>query len=268
MPKCCAWSEGKDAITLKSDDGNSGLFGGTPGVASVDTGRGELATAPDGSLWIAYSGPHRERDVSASALIDKTLAPGSLARCHRLYRRAGRSGGHADGAASRRRKCMPKPPRIFCWTRRCAGRLRRRRRSCCAWRCSGSAASSSSRGSACAGPGCSCCASSPGSSTVSWRLYANQHVLFDALGPSLALAAVWLAGASVRGFEIARMRNRLKLAFADVAAGAHHRADRAQSPAHEARRRKPHRDLPGLRRARVCRACRRRSAAIRPPSRG
>ncbi|MDE2492377.1 MAG: CHASE2 domain-containing protein [Alphaproteobacteria bacterium] len=71
-------TEGKDAIVLKSNDGNTGLFGSAPGVASVDVEHTDLATTPDGALWIAYAGPQADRDVSVSALVDKTLAPGSL----------------------------------------------------------------------------------------------------------------------------------------------------------------------------------------------
>ena len=69
---------GKNAITLNSDNGNSGLFGGAPAAASVDTARGELPTAPDGSLWLAYSGPHAERDISAAAIADKSLPADTL----------------------------------------------------------------------------------------------------------------------------------------------------------------------------------------------
>jgi len=103
--------EDKSAITLKSDDGNSGLFSRAPGVASVDTARGELATAPDGSLWIAYSGVHPERNVSASALIDKTLAPGAL-RGAIVYIGAPDELVETPAGPVRWPKCMRKPPRI------------------------------------------------------------------------------------------------------------------------------------------------------------
>jgi len=205
---------GKDAITLKSDDGNGGLFGGAPGVASVDTGRGELATAPNGSLWIAYSGPRREREVSASALIDKTLAPGSLQGAI-IYIDAPddlvdtpmgplpAAEVHAQAAenllldTALRRPASAVQAELLCLALFGLGCVLVFARLGMHW----------------AGLFVLCVIA--GLCTVSWRLYANQHVLFDALGPSLALAAVWLAGASVRGFEIARMRNRLKLAFAD-----------------------------------------------------
>ena len=206
--------ESKDAITLKSDDGNSGLFGGEAGVASVDTGHGELATAPDGSLWIAYSGPHSERNISASALIDKTLIPDSLQGAI-VYIGAPddlvdtptgprpAAEVHAEAAenllldTALRRPASAAEAELLCLTLFGLGCVFVFARLGMRW----------------AGLFVLCIVA--GVSYVSWRLYANQHVLFDALGLNLALAAVWLAGAGARGFEIARMRNRLKLAFAD-----------------------------------------------------
>jgi adenylate cyclase len=207
--------EGKDAITLKSDDGNSGLFGGEPGVASVDTGRGELATAPNGSLWIAYTGPHTERNISASALIDKTLAPDSLQGAI-VYIGAPddlvdtpmgprpAAEVHAEAAenllldTALRRPASAAEAELLCLALFGLGCVFVFARLGMRW------------------AGLFVLCTIAGVSYVSWRLYANQHVLFDALGLNLALVAVWLAGASARGFEIARMRSRLRLAFADA----------------------------------------------------
>ncbi len=208
-------AEGKDAITLKSDDGNGGLFGGTPGVAAVDTGRGELATAPDGSLWIAYSGVRPERNVAASALIDKTLAPNSL-RGAIVYI------GAPDDLVD-----TPTAPRPVAEVHAEAAEnlllgtaLRR----------PASAAQAELLCLALFGLGCVLVFARLGMrwaglfvlstiaavSYVSWRLYAGEHVLFDALSLNLGLAVVWLTGAGARWSEIARSRNKLRLAFADA----------------------------------------------------
>src|SRR3569833_3758892 len=58
----------KKALTLKSDDGDTGLIGSAAGIASVPVENAAVPTAPDGSLWIAYSGDRPERHISAAAL--------------------------------------------------------------------------------------------------------------------------------------------------------------------------------------------------------
>jgi adenylate cyclase len=206
---------GRDAITLKSDDGNSGLFARAPGVASVDTGRGELATAPDGSLWIAYSGAHPERDISASALIDKTLAPDALrgaivyigAPDELVDTPAGPrpvAEVHAEAAenlllnTALRRPASAAEAELLCLALFGLGCVFVFARLGMRW------------------AGLFVLCTIAGLSYVSWRLYAGEHVLFDALSLDLGLAAVWLAGAGARGFEIARSRSRLRLAFADA----------------------------------------------------
>lgn len=208
-------AEGKDAITLKSDDGNGGLFGGTPGIAAVDTGRGELATAPDGALWIAYSGVRPERNVAASALIDKTLAPNSL-RDAIVYIGAPDdlvdtptalrpvAEVHAEAAenlllgAALRRPASAAQAELLCLALFGLGCVLVFARLGMRW------------------AGLFVLGTIAGVSYVSWRLYAGEHVLFDALGLNLGLAAVWLTGAGARWSEIARSRNKLRLAFADA----------------------------------------------------
>ncbi|MDE2132977.1 MAG: adenylate/guanylate cyclase domain-containing protein [Alphaproteobacteria bacterium] len=208
-------AEGKDAITLKSDEGNGGLFGGTPVVAAVDTGRGELATAPDGSLWIAYSGVHPERNVDASALIDKTLAPDSL-RGAIVYIGApddlvdtptalrAVAEVHAEAAenlllgVALRRPAAAAQAELLCLALFGLGCVLVFARLGMRW------------------AGLFVLGTIAGVSYVSWRLYAGEHVLFDALGLNLGLAAVWLTGAGARWSEIARSRNKLRLAFADA----------------------------------------------------
>ena len=58
----------KKDLALKSDDGDTGLIGSMPGVAAVPVQNADVPTAPDGSIWIAYSGDRAERHISAAAL--------------------------------------------------------------------------------------------------------------------------------------------------------------------------------------------------------
>ena len=207
--------EGKDAVTLKSNDGNSGLFGGAPGVASVDTGHTDLATTPGGSLWIAYSGAQAERDVSAADLADKTLPPGSLNGAI-VYVGAPDdlvdtplglmpvAEVHAEAAenlllgTALRRPASASEAELLCLALFGLGCVFLFARLGVRW------------------AGLFVLCTIAGVSYVSWRLYAGEHVLFDALGLNVGLAAVWLAGAGARGLEIAASRSRLKLAFADA----------------------------------------------------
>jgi adenylate cyclase len=206
---------GKTAIMLKSDDGNGGLFGRALGVASVDTARGELPTAPDGSLWIAYSGVHSERDIAASALIDKTLsadalhsaivyigAPDELVETPTGPRPVAEV--HAEAAENLLlNTALRRPPsaaeaELLCLALFGLGCVFVFARGGMRW----------------AGLFVLCIIA--GVSYVSWWLYTSEHVLFDALSLDLGLASVWLAGAGARWIEIARSRSRLRLAFADA----------------------------------------------------
>ncbi|MDE1937725.1 MAG: adenylate/guanylate cyclase domain-containing protein [Alphaproteobacteria bacterium] len=207
--------EGKDALVLKSNDGNAGLFGSAPGIASVDTGHTDLAMTPGGSLWIAYSGMQAEREVSASALIDKTLAPGSLSGAIVYV-------GSPDDLVDTPLGLMPVADvHAEAVENLLLGTALRRPASaaeaellCLALFGLGCVFIFARLGVRWAGLFVVCTIA--GVSYVSWQLYAGEHVLFDALGLNLGLAAVWLAGASARGLEIAVLRSRLKLAFADA----------------------------------------------------
>ncbi|MDE2501109.1 MAG: adenylate/guanylate cyclase domain-containing protein, partial [Alphaproteobacteria bacterium] len=207
--------EGKDALVLKSNDGNAGLFGSAPGIASVDTGHTDLAMTPGGSLWIAYSGMQAEREVSASALIDKTLAPGSLSGAIVYV-------GSPDDLVDTPLGLMPVADvHAEAVENLLLGTALRRPASaaeaellCLALFGLGCVFIFARLGVRWAGLFVVCTIA--GVSYVSWQLYAGEHVLFDALGLNVGLAAVWLAGASARGLEIAVLRSRLKLAFADA----------------------------------------------------
>jgi adenylate cyclase len=208
-------AEGKTAITLKSDDGNSGLFGGAPGIAAVETTHGELATAPDGAFWIAYSGPHSERNVSASAVADKSLAPGALRDAIVFI-------GAPDDLVDTPTGLRPiAEVHAEATEDLLLGTVLRRPASaeqaellCLALFGLGCVFIFARLGVRWAGLFVACAIGAIG--YVSWRLYAAEHVLFDALGLSLGLACVWLGGAGARTWEISRLRSRLRHAFADA----------------------------------------------------
>ena len=206
---------GKNAITLNSDNGNSGLFGGAPAAASLDTARGELPTAPDGSLWLAYSGMHAERDISAAAIADKSLpadalrgaivyigAPDDLVETPMGPRSVAEV--HAEAAenlllgAALRRPAAAGEGELLCLA--LFGL-------CCVFLIA-------RLGVGWAGLFVAGTVTAAG--LVSWRLYSSQHVLLDALGPCIGLAAVWLAGAGARGLEVAKLRAKLRQAFASA----------------------------------------------------
>lgn len=207
--------EDKSQLTLKSDDGHSGFFGGQPGVVSVDTSRGALPTALDGSIWLSYAGPHDQRAVSVSALIADKLAPDAL-RDAIVYI------GPPDELAE-----TPMGPRPVAEVHAEAaenillGSVLRR------------PASAEQGELLCLALLGFCCALfiarlgvrwaavlvlGIGAATtyISWRLYLGEHVLFDAASLSAGVGAVWLSGAAARGVEILRTRIRLQRAFTDV----------------------------------------------------
>jgi adenylate cyclase len=207
--------EDRNAVVLKSDDGDRGLFGGRPGVASVETKKGDLATAPDGSIWIAYAGARSERTVSASALAERKLAPAALQGAI-VYVGAPDelvdtplglrpvAEVHAEAAENLllgivlRRPASAEQAELLClllFGFGCVfviGKLGVR------W------------------AGGFVLLVMAGTTYVSWRLYAGDRVLFDSMSLGLGLAAVWLTGFAVRSWEILRTRSRLKHAFAEV----------------------------------------------------
>jgi adenylate cyclase len=208
-------SENKPALTLRSDDGKSGFFGGQPGVAAVETSEGPLATAPDGSIWMAYAGADARRAISAASLVTGQLRPDAL------------SGAIVYIGAPDELVDTPLGMRPVVEVHAEAaedlllGTVLRR---------PASAAQAELLCLALFGIGCALViarlgigwaaafvvAVAAGTTYVSWRLYLGEHVLFDSLGLSVGVAAVWLTGASTRGVEIVRTRARLKRAFTDV----------------------------------------------------
>jgi adenylate cyclase len=208
-------TEDRDGLHLRSDDGAGGLFGGQPGVAAVETARGEVATAPDGSIWLAWSGPHAQRNISAAAVMDKTI-PSTTLRDAIVY--VGNPDElvdtpmgvrpvaevHAEAAENLllgtvlRRPASAEQAELLCLLLFGAG-------------CAGVIARFGLRWAA-----LFVGLVMAGADYASWRLFAADRVLFDSLSLSIGLAAIWLSGAGARAFEIFSTRSRLRHAFADV----------------------------------------------------
>jgi len=208
-------SANKPALTLKSDDGTSGLFGGPPGVVAVETGHGPLATAPDGAIWISWSGFHAERMISAAALMDGSLPPDAL-RDAVVY--IGAPGDlvatplgprpiaevHAEAAENLllgtvlRRPPMAEQAELLCLVLFGVG-------------CALVIARMGIRAAAVFAT-----VVTAGTIYAAWRLYTGDHVLFDALGLSAGLWTIWASGALARAVEILWTRAVLKRAFTDV----------------------------------------------------
>jgi adenylate cyclase len=206
-------AEDKQALVLKSDEG-TGFFGGNPGVTAVETRQGELSTAPDGAIWIAYCGPQAGRTVLASALADKTLPAGALQGAI-VYVGAPDelvdtplglmpvAEVHAEAAESLlggtvlRRPASAEEAELLClflFGLGCVfviGKLGMR------W------------------AAVFVLAVIAATTYISWRLYL-EHVLFDSLSLSVGLGAIWLVGFAARSGEILITRARLKHAFADI----------------------------------------------------
>jgi adenylate cyclase len=208
-------SENRDALHLKSDDGNSGLFGGRPGVANVETTRGDLATAPDGSIWISWSGPNVARNLSVAAVADHTLPanalrdaivyigdPSDLIETPLGLRPVAEV--HAEAVESLlsgevlRRPASAGQAELLClllFGLGCVGLIYR---TGVRWAV------------------VYVVVITAGAGYASWRLFVGDHVLFDAMGLSAGLAAVWLTGAGTRVVEVMATRSKLRRAFADV----------------------------------------------------
>ena len=208
-------AEGRSSTVVRSNDGNAGLFGSSAGVASIQTAHGDMPTAPDGSLWIAYSRPNPARDVSAAAIADKSIDP-DLMRNAIIYV------GDPDDLIDTPMGLRPSAEvHAEAMENLLSGTALRR---------PASAAQAELLCLALFGLGCIFLFARFGvrwagvfvlgvvvlTGYASWQLYVADHVLFDALGLSAGLAAVWLTGAAARGWEVVRTRSRLRLAFADM----------------------------------------------------
>jgi Predicted transmembrane sensor domain len=206
---------GKPSLRLKSDDGNSGFFGGIPGVMQVETANGPLATAPDGSIWLALSGYHQRRMVPASAVLDNTLKADALRGAIVFIGNPAQTAATATGPRSLAEIDAEATENLL------LGTVLRRPIA---------AGQAELLCLVLIGIGCAliiarfgvriaalyCAAVTGVIAYGAWRLFISDHVLFDALGLSAALWSVWLTGALVRTAAYWRTQWTLKWAFTDV----------------------------------------------------
>jgi adenylate cyclase len=203
------------SVSIKSDEGESALFGRAAGIESVLGPSGDVPTAPDGSVWIAYSRAGAVRSISAAEL-DSGAVPVDTLKDQIVIigapnDRVATPGGmrsvadvHAEvlenlllGAALRRPALASLAELI------CLGII-------------GLAIAILFARFGVVWAGLFTGAAILAAFYVSWHLYAANHVLFDALGPSMGFAAIFAVGAAARMIEIAASRARLRTAFADA----------------------------------------------------
>jgi len=204
----------KKNLALKSDDGDTGLIGSLAGVASVPVQNADVPTAPDGSIWIAYSGDRPERHISAAALDAGKVAPARLDNAVVILGPPGATIDTPDGARGiaaiyaeslenlltntpLRRPASAIEAELVCLLLFGAAMIFLFVRFGIAW------------------SGLFLVTSIALTGIVSWRLYAADRVLLDALSPSLALAITFATGALVRANAVRNARERVRDAFAD-----------------------------------------------------
>jgi adenylate cyclase len=206
--------QGKKHLSLRSDEGDSGLFGSQPGVATIDTGRGEVPTAPEGSIWIGFAGENPAREVSAAAVDAGTLPHGSLAHAVVILGAPDRdiatpsgprnaAGIYAEGLENilndtpLRRPGSAIEAEFICLAIFGLAAIILFARFGLLW------------------SGLFTVVIVAGALSISWRLYTADHVLLDTLGPSLALVLTFITAAIVRVIGVARARAKVRSAFAE-----------------------------------------------------
>ena len=202
------------ALALKSDDGDTGLIGSAPGIASVPFENADVPTTPDGSLWIAYAGDRAERHISAAALDAGTVPAERLANAVVILGAPGATLLTPDAMRDTasvyaealenlltntplRRPASAIEAELICLALFGAAMIYVFVRFGVLW------------------SGLFLAASIAGFGLISWHLYAADRVLLDALSPSLALAATFVTGALVRAESVRSARMRVRQAFAD-----------------------------------------------------
>jgi adenylate cyclase len=207
-------AQNKRYLSLKSDDGDNGLFGAQPGIAAVQTATGEVPTAPDGAIWIGYARDAPARAVSAAALDAGTLVPQSLAHAIVILGPPGASLATPLGAKSVAQVYAEGLENILNGTplRRPASAIEAELICLAIF---GIAALVLFVRFGLLWSGLFTVVSIAAALFASWRLFTADHVLFDALGPSLALALTFLTAATVRAASVATARAKIRNAFAE-----------------------------------------------------
>ena len=206
--------QNKRHLDLRSDEGDIGLIGAEPGIASVEAQNIDIPTAPDGAIWIAFAGDNPQRAISAAALDDGTLPHARLANAIVILGPPGATIATPDGLRSvaavyaeameniltgtpLRRPASATEAELICLAIFGLATIILFARFGVLW------------------SGLFTIASTAGALFVSWRLYTADRVLFDALGPGLALALTFMTGAIVRAVGVTNARARVRAAFAD-----------------------------------------------------
>lgn len=206
--------QNRKLLRLRGDEGDNGLIGSTPGVGSVEAVNTDVPTAPDGSLWLFYSGDNGERGISAAALDAGTVPHQKLANAVVILAPPGATIVTPDAtrtAASVYAEALEnilmgtplrRPPsaieaELICLAIFGAAVIILFARFGVVW------------------SGLFTVASIAGAFAISWQLYAGNRVLLDALGPSFGLALTFAAAALMRTVSIGSARARVRTAFAD-----------------------------------------------------
>ncbi|MEI9885519.1 MAG: adenylate/guanylate cyclase domain-containing protein [Rhizomicrobium sp.] len=206
--------QNKRHLILRSNEGDNGLFGAKPGIASVQTANADVPLAPDGSLWLAYAAAAAPRGISAAALDTGGVPHQRLANAVVILGPPGDTIPTPAGARSvaavyaealenlltaspLRRPASAIEAELICLGIFGIAAIIIFARFGVLWAALFTALSIG------------------GALFASWRLYAADRVLFDALGPSLALALTFLAAAVVRAAGISKARAKIRAAFAE-----------------------------------------------------
>lgn len=199
-------AENKRTLLFRAGDGGS-LLGGASGVGSLQAFSRDLPTAPDGSMWIAYSRDDSRRIVSEARpedlknaivyvgapgdTVTTPLGPRSTASVH-----AEAMENILLGTVLRRPAAANKAELALLLLIGLAGVFVLVRFG--VW-----------------WAGLFTALAVAGAGAISWHLFSANGVLFDALGPGLGLVLVFAAGTTARLMEVAGARARLHSAFAD-----------------------------------------------------
>ena len=189
------------------------LFGS--GIAGLNVRDFELPTDPDGSFWLAFAGKRAERTISAAALDEGGVSGARLANAIVVLAAPGESlvtplgtstlaNVYAEalenvltGSTLRRPVAAGPLELIFLTLLGLAGIVILVRFGVL-W------------------SGVFTVVVVVTAFAVAWYLYSADHILIDALGPSVALGLMFAAGAATRGYHDARARSRVRSAFAQT----------------------------------------------------
>jgi adenylate cyclase len=205
-------AKNKRRLSFRANEGGE-LFTGAKGIAALDAFGHDLPTSPDGSVWIAYSNDDDTRTVSAAILDDAKpdklknaivyigapddvvttpMGPRTTASVHAEAMENMLLGSvlrRPSAAADAELACLALCGLVLIFL---IGRFG-------IW-----------------WAGAFTLVAIAGAGAASWELFVTNHVLLDAVDPSLGVAFVFVAGAAARLLEVAGSRGRLHDAFADA----------------------------------------------------